>query len=182
MKRPVIRYIFLFAALAIIAAAVFYYTIFIGKSVRVKSDSTTLFINDEMSFERVIDTLNQKFGIRNNKLLLWVAKNKNYPSHIRPGRYVFENDMSYNRLINLLRSGSQVPVNVTFNNIRTIYDLAGKIGGQIEADSAGIAGFLSDPSNYEKDGFTRDNVISVFIPNTTVSGKEPDNGWLIQWD
>jgi UPF0755 protein len=57
-------------------------------------------------------------------------------------------------------------VNVTFNNVRTLYDLAGKIGGQISADSAGIINFLSDSANYSDDSFTRENIISVVIPNT----------------
>jgi len=166
MKRTLIRYLLLTVSLAFIALAILFYTIFIGKGIRVIGDKTTLFLTDDMSFEQVLDTLDHKFDIRNNKILLWVAKNKNYSNHIRPGRYVFENDMSYNRLINYLRSGSQIPVNVTFNNIRTIYDLAAKVGGQIEADSSAIAGFLADPSNYEQDGFTRDNIIAVFIPNT----------------
>lgn len=42
----------------------------------------------------------------------------------------------------MLRSGRQTPVNVTFNNIRTLEELAGKTGGQIEADSASLAGIL----------------------------------------
>jgi len=74
--------------------------------------------------------------------------------------------LSYNALIDLLRSGRQSPVNVTFNNIRTLNDLAGRVGGKIEADSAEIINFLSDPDNYAKDGFTKDNIIAVFIPNT----------------
>src|SRR5690606_18226980 len=53
-----------------------------------------------------------------------------------------------------------------FNNIRTLNDLAGKVGGTIEADSAEIIAFLSDPGNYMKDGFTEENIIAVFIPNT----------------
>jgi UPF0755 protein len=57
-------------------------------------------------------------------------------------------------------------VKITFTNIRTINDLAGKVGGRIEADSSEIIAFLSDPANYKSDGFNRENVISVFIPDT----------------
>jgi UPF0755 protein len=44
--------------------------------------------------------------------------------------------------------------------------MAGKIGGQISADSASIIEFLLDPGMYSKDGFTPENIISVFIPDT----------------
>ena len=50
--------------------------------------------------------------------------------------------MSNNNIVNILRSGRQTPVNVTFNNIRTLEELAGRIGGQIEADLASLSAFL----------------------------------------
>jgi UPF0755 protein len=79
---------------------------------------------------------------------------------------MIEPGMSNNNIVNILRSGRQTPVNVTFNNIRTLEELAGRIGGQIEADSASLSAFLSDESNYSAEGFDRRTVISVFIPDT----------------
>jgi UPF0755 protein len=114
----------------------------------------------------VLDTLTANLIIANVKLFNWIADKKNYPDLVKSGRYVINEDMSYNGLINLLRSGRQAPVKVTFNNIRYLTGVARKIGGQIEADSASIMDFLSDPENYRNDGFTGENVISVFIPNT----------------
>jgi UPF0755 protein len=55
---------------------------------------------------------------------------------------------------------------LTFNNVRTLNQLAGKIGKQIEADSSRIISFLSDDSNYIPDGFRKENIIAVFIPET----------------
>jgi UPF0755 protein len=95
-----------------------------------------------------------------------LAERKRYPDHVKPGRYLIDKNLTYIGLIDMLRSGRQTPVNITFNNIRSIYQLAGKIGGHIESDSAAIAEFLTNPGNYSRDGFTRDNVISVFIPDT----------------
>jgi UPF0755 protein len=74
--------------------------------------------------------------------------------------------MSNNKIVDMLRTGSQTPVNVTFNNIRTIDELAGKLGKQIEADSASLSEFFSDENNYSADGFTRQTLISVFLPDT----------------
>jgi UPF0755 protein len=85
---------------------------------------------------------------------------------IKSGRYIIDNELTYNRLINILRSGRQAPVKITFNNIRTLNQLAGKIGHQLEADSSQIINFLSDDSNFISDGFTKENIIAVFIPNT----------------
>ena len=96
----------------------------------------------------------------------WLANKKHYSQLIKPGRYVISKELSYNSLINRLRSGRQSPVRITFSNVRTLNQIAGKIGNQLETDSARIIGFLSDDSNYIKDGFNKENIISLFIPNT----------------
>ena len=63
---------------------------------------------------------------------------KNYVYNVKPGRYFIENSISNNKLVNILRSGHQKVVKLTFNNVRTIYDLAGVVSKKIEADSSSI--------------------------------------------
>jgi UPF0755 protein len=126
-----------------------------------------IYIPRDSAYPDVLDSLRSGgLVIKNQRIFDWVAIKKNYPRLIKPGRYVVDRKMSCNDFLNMLRSGRQSPVRVTFNNIRTLNDLAGKIGRQIEADSAGIISFLEDPSNYRDDGFTRENIMSVFIPDT----------------
>ncbi len=125
-----------------------------------------IYIRSGSSYNQVVAQLDSVLHFKNLKLFDWVAKRKNYPPFIKPGRYVIDSDMNYLQLINLLRSGKQKPVNVTFNNVRTLNQLAGKIGGRIEADSAELINFLLNESNYVSDGFNKETVIAVFLPNT----------------
>lgn len=125
-----------------------------------------IYIRSGSSYDKVVAQLDSVLHIKNPKLFDWIAKRKNYPSFVKPGRYVIDSDMGYPKLINLLRSGKQKPVNVTFNNVRTLNQLAGKIGGRIEADSAELIKFLLNESNYASDGFNKETVIAVYIPNT----------------
>jgi UPF0755 protein len=74
--------------------------------------------------------------------------------------------MSNKDVISLLRSGRQTPVNVIFNNIRTKEQLAEKIGEQIEAPAQSILNLLNDADYTKKLGFTPDNILAMFIPNT----------------
>jgi UPF0755 protein len=138
----------------------------LGNSIKPEKGKSVIFIPAGSSWEQVLDSINANLEIRNPDILQWVAGKKRYPELIKPGRYVIEKNLSYIGLINLLRSGRQTPVRITFNHNRYLYDLAGRVGGQIEADSAQIIDFLLNPDNYKKDGFTRENIISVFIPNT----------------
>jgi len=96
----------------------------------------------------------------------WWAKQKKLPFRVLPGKYMISNDMNNNELIDLLRSGNQVPVNVIFNNVRNIYQVAGIVDKQIEADSASIAAILSDTNQLKTFGLTLETVSTLFIPNT----------------
>lgn len=96
----------------------------------------------------------------------WLAEKKNLPSRVLPGKYRIKDGLSNNDLIDLLRSGEQAPVKVIFNNVRNVYQLAEKVGGQIEADSASIAAILSDTNELKHYGLTPETAPTLFIPNT----------------
>jgi UPF0755 protein len=137
-----------------------------GISIKPETMNQVIFIPSGASYEQVLDTLQSRLTIKNHKVFEWFAVKKSYPALIKPGRYVIDREYSYNGLINLLRSGRQKPVRITFQNIRTLNQLAGKIGNQIEADSSQIINFFNDESNYGTDGFRKENIIALFIPNT----------------
>jgi UPF0755 protein len=151
---------------AVVICVLSVYIFFSGNGVVPKGEKAIILVTENSSYEQVIDSVRLHLAIKDERILNWVARKKKYPSLIKPGRYIVEKKMSYVKFINMLRAGNQVPVNLTFNNIRTIYQVAGKAGKLIEADSANIAAFLSDPENYRDEGFTKESIISVFIPDT----------------
>jgi len=166
MRNKKIVYALLSLLTLLLVCIFLIYSIIFRSNVRPAGDEAILFIPDSSSYSRAMDTIKAHLFIQNPGVFQWIAEKKKYPVLVKPGRYIIDRDMSYNELFNILRSGRQSPINVTFNNIRTINDLAGRIGKQICADSVQIMNFFSDPTNYQKDGFTPGNVISVFIPNT----------------
>jgi len=166
MKHKNLFYLFLFSGLVGIACIALIYRLLFGLNLKTGGDKVVLYIPEGSTYAQALDTIKAHFEIPHPGIFAWVGGKKKYPSLVKPGRYVIDNDISYTGLINLLRSGKQTPVRVTFNNIRYLHELAARIGGQIEADSAQIMDFLSDPGNFAGDGFTRETIISVFIPNT----------------
>jgi UPF0755 protein len=165
MKKKTLFILFGSLGLALVIIVLISRVMF-GISVQMKGKSEIIYIPTGSSYKRVIDTLKSNLDIKNPRILDWVARKKSYPELIKPGRYLFDRDINYIELINILRSGRQLPVRLTFNNIRTLSQLAGKIGKQIEADSLHILSFLSDDSNYVSDGFNKENIIALFIPDT----------------
>ena len=89
-----------------------------------------------------------------------------YPDHIRSGHYLLREGMSNREIVTKLRARQQDPVKLVFNNIRIKEELAGQIGEQIEPDSLKLLRLLNDAEYLKKFGFTVDNVMSMFIPNT----------------
>jgi UPF0755 protein len=162
------KLLYLISGIGIIVFVIIYliYRSIFGVSISPLRNKQVIYIPTGSIYAQVRDTLSSNFVIKNPAVLDWVAKRKNYPDLIKPGRYVVDKHISCNRLINLLRSGRQSPVRITFSNIRSLNQLAGKIGKQIEADSSDLISFLSDDLNYTSDGFKKETIISLFIPDT----------------
>ncbi|MBC2840789.1 endolytic transglycosylase MltG [Robiginitalea sp. SC105] len=94
-----------------------------------------------------------------------VARQKKYPGNIRPGKYPVRKGMNNNEIVNSLRSAN-TPVRVSFNNQETPASLAGRIADQIEADSAGLLAAFTDPSFLGAHGWTQDQALLPYIPNS----------------
>jgi UPF0755 protein len=166
MNNKRLIYFFLILLIVIIVFLYLIYYLIFNLSIQPKRNKATIYIPENASYEQAMDSLKANLEIKNIKVLEWIAIKKKYPELVKPGKYIIDRSLSCNELINILRGGRQTPVDITFSNIRTLYELAGRIGGQIEADSSQIIGFFSDAENYSKDGFKREDVISVFIPDT----------------
>jgi UPF0755 protein len=123
-------------------------------------------IDREATYQDVLDSLNARDIIENEKAFRWVAKKKKYPSNIKVGRYIFEKGMNTNQIVNRLRAGDQEPVTVTFNNLRFIDELAGSVARKIEPDSLELLQYLNDSLVINQHGFDQYSFHAMFIPNT----------------
>jgi UPF0755 protein len=89
-----------------------------------------------------------------------------YPENIKPGKYEIDSKLNYLELIRMLRSGKQVPVKLTFNNIRLKTDFAERIGAQLMFDSSTLLERLNDSTVDADLGFDAETILTMFIPNT----------------
>lgn len=125
-----------------------------------------LFIKTGSDYPGLLAELKSTAYLKNIKTFAWLAERKNLRNHIYPGRYEIKPGMNNDELIDMLRSGAQKPLNVTFNNIRTIAQLAGTISKQIEADSVSLILEILHKENYNQPALNTDTYGVVFIPNT----------------
>lgn len=118
------------------------------------------------TYAQVIDSLKKHEIIIDYKAFDWVAKRKKYASSIKPGKYLLDKGLNTNEILNMLKSGNQIPVLVTFNNLRFIEELAGAVSKYIEPDSTELIQKFNDPAIQEKYGFNKSTFHCMFIPNT----------------
>lgn len=102
--------------------------------------------------------------LENGESFDWVAKQKKF-TNPKPGRYLLRKGMSNNDLVDLLRSGNQTPVKVTFNNQDTLEKFAKRISEQIEADSTQIIQAITNKAFLEKHHLNKKTVLGIFVPN-----------------
>ncbi len=170
-KKRTRNFLILFAVILILAITAhlgykYYGYIFKPNISTPEGKNQLIFIPGNSSFNDVVDTLERNELLIDAQGFRWVAKHKKYPERIIPGCYKIKDGMTNNELINLLRSGVQTPVKVTFNNIRTLPQLAGHIAKRIEPDSLQLITLMNDSSLIKKYGFNEATFISMFIPNT----------------
>ena len=96
----------------------------------------------------------------------FLAKLMNYDEHIKPGRYRLKKNMSNLRAVQLLKSGAQEPVSITFNNVRLIPELAEKITRNLGMKPEEFEAALVQFSMTNSYGLNKDNILVIFIPNT----------------
>ncbi|MCF8233823.1 MAG: endolytic transglycosylase MltG [Bacteroidales bacterium] len=131
-----------------------------------EKEEVSVYIPHGTDFNEVKSILYSNGMIVNRRNFEWLAKQKEYPANIKPGHYVIEQGMNNNDLINMLRAGKQTPVQVVFNNINTLEELAGKVSLQLELDSATLIGLLKDSALLSKYNLQPETAASLFIPNT----------------
>ena len=93
-----------------------------------------------------------------------VANKMSYPHNVKAGRFLFTKGMNSYNLVKAMRYN--VPVKLAFNNQERLEDFAGRIGSQIEADSLSLLTSFKDSVFMKENGFTKENILVMFIPNT----------------
>tara|TARA_B100001121_G_scaffold85252_1_gene75453 strand:+ start:3804 stop:4841 length:1038 start_codon:yes stop_codon:yes gene_type:complete len=140
--------------------AFYVYKVMFMSNTSFESDFVHIYIKTETTYDQLLNQVDPYLTRIDDFDVL--AKRKKYS--VRPGKYILNKGMSNNDIINSLRSNN-ITVNVIFNNVNDLNDLAGKLSNQIEADSLS---FLSsfDTDFFIEKGFDEKNILSMYIPNS----------------
>jgi UPF0755 protein len=96
----------------------------------------------------------------------FLSKLMDYDKSVKSGRYILRANMTNLEAIRLLRSGQQEPVKITFNNVRLVSELSEKITKNLLMKPEEFEAALIQYAMNNNHGFNKDNILTMFIPNT----------------
>ncbi len=165
----IFRILLVVISVLLIGGAILFYQLYKkyqAPIVELSSSTQIFYIPTGSSYEFVLESLYNQQIVRDTAVFKIIAGLKKYPENVKPGRYLIKNQMNANELVNMLRSGQQYPVKLTFNNIRFLPKLAGIAASKLELDSARLMSYLTDRHFLDSLNFNPQTAIALFIPNT----------------
>lgn len=158
--------VFLLFSVLLISFGFYAYQISYTPNVLVGKNPKPLVIPRGATFKDVQALLHEGDYTQDLISFSFLSKLMDYDEQVKPGRYLLGSNLSNIEAIRLLRAGIQEPVNITFNNVRLISDLSEKITRNLnmtpeEFEAALVKFAINNPY-----GFNKDNVLTMFIPNT----------------
>ena len=167
MTRKILIFIFVVMVVGGLVVGLLFRQWIWGPNITQGQNNYEFYVPTGSSSNDVFHKLVSEGFLINKKSYQFVARSMHYnKDKVPPGKYLLEAGMSNRQLISLLRTGKQTPVNITFNNVRFVEDLAGKISHYIEEDSLNIIELIKDQDFCQQRGLDTNNIMSLFIPNT----------------
>ena len=144
----------------------YFYQAFYGTNILPAGRSQMVLIDRDDTFDSLRNKLYHLQIIEDALSFSFVSKILKYQDAVKPGVYLFEPDMDNLAVVRKLRAGDQMPVEVTFNNIRFKEELADKIVKNTGIDRNEFLALLKDEAWLEQFGFNKETIMAMFIPNT----------------
>ncbi len=162
-KRTTIVALLLLLLVTIVGG--YYYCIIFQSNTAFEEKNTLLFITDAMPIDQWINSSDARKTLDNPTSFMQVAGWKKF-TLTKPGRYRIKKGMNNNSIINMLRSGNQEALSLRIDDVHNIYELAGKLGKSLKADSAAFVQTFTNTATCQKYGFNSTTIACMIAPNT----------------
>ena len=158
--------IFLVGSMLLITFTFYGYQIFYTPNVLVDRDDRLFEIHQNATYRNIQDDLGKGGFVNDMVSFSFLARASGYDKEIHPGRYLLKRNMTNMQAINVLKANRNKPAEVTFTNVRLISQLGEKITKNIGVTETEFNGALKKFEATNTEGFTKENILCMFIPNT----------------
>ncbi len=188
MSKRLIIIIGIIAALVAIAVGTPKIMLYLaGNKTTINTSAQVFFIKDNLSLKELAKSLKDDGIIKDVKGFISVGDFKGLnESNIALGKYIIEPGVSYKNVLNGFtlnakgNGNAEVEVNVTFNNCRDIYQMAGMVQKCLMLDSTKLVDYLNDVETLNKYGFTPEQLPALFLPNTYMMYFDTDEKMFVE--
>jgi len=165
-RRFIFRLIFFLLLLA--GGAFSYFTLFKPNVYLDGKKYKFIYIPTKATYDDLVEMLEEENIVQNKKSFVWLAKAMSLPDQFKPGKYRVIAGMSNRQLINLIKSGKQELVKITFNSAdRTNEDLENKISEKLEISEDELEAFFEGETVISKKyNLNEETLRCLFIPGS----------------
>jgi UPF0755 protein len=142
------------------------YQICFTANILVEKDSRVFRIQRGATYRDVLKDLYDQGFVNDGVSFAFVARLKGYDKHVHPGQFGLSANMTNLQAVNVLMGNDQIPVRITFNNVRLIDELGPRITKNTSVTPTEFDEAVDRFVKNNDEGFTHENVLCMFIPNT----------------
>jgi UPF0755 protein len=157
---------FLVGSVLLISFTFYAYQIVYVPNILVERDDRVFIVKPGATYKTVLTDLGKGGFVNDMVSFSFLARLSGYDKKIVPGRFILRRGMTNLQAIKILKTGKQEPVKVTFSYVRLTEELAEKLTKNIGVTPSEFADALDEFVANNRDGFTKENVRCMFLPNT----------------
>lgn len=158
--------VYIVGSTLLITFVFYFYQILYTPNVLLEGSDRLFVIKSGTTYRQVLVDLDKQRLVNDMVSFSFLARLKNFDRRIQPGRYLLKRNMTNIEAINSLMGGRREPVMITFTNVRLLKDLDERITKNIGVTEEEFNVALDNFVRVNQEGFTRENVLTMFIPNT----------------
>lgn len=153
--------------LMVIAAGIkLYEDVWAGNIILPEGEKAYVYVGTQKNLTENREVWERSGLFKNMDGLMRMIKYLGFEHKLKPGRYEVDASMSNYKLVRLMVSGKQTPMDITFKYAERKSDLIRFWATRLEADSNEMLELMNDISLFEDIGLDTLNCVSMFIPNT----------------
>ena len=142
------------------------YQFFIQPNFLLNQPSKLIFIPQDTSFKNLEEQLISDHIIKHPHTFRWLARLMRCDKRIFPGAYKIQSNMNNWQVMKLFKHGLQHPVKIRLHKATSIIELTEELTKSIAMQPNDLHKILDNDHFVEHYGFTKNNILTMFIPNT----------------
>lgn len=158
--------VYIVGSTMLITFVFYFYQILYTPNVLVDDTDRLFVIKSGTTYRQVLADLHEQRFVNDMVSFGFLARLKRFDRKIQAGRYLLRRNMTNIEAINSLMGGRREAVTITFTNVRLLKDLGERITKNIGVTEEEFNNALDNFIRSNDEGFTRENALCMFIPNT----------------